>query len=99
MIRHVIIWDLKDDLSSEQKAESAAKIKRELEALDGVVGGLTEITVYTDMLPTSNGDIMLDCTLEDEQALAVYAEHPAHLAVKDYIGGVTKSRKCVDFKL
>lgn len=99
MIKHIIIWDFNDTLSSEEKAESAAKIKKGLEGLVGVVEGLREVTVYTDMLSTSNGDIMLDCTLEDEEALAVYAEHPAHLEVKAYIGTVVKSRKCVDFKI
>jgi hypothetical protein len=99
MIKHIIIWDFNDALSSEEKAESAAKIKKGLEELVGVVEGLREVTVYTDMLSTSNGDIMLDSVLEDEAALAAYAVHPAHLAVKDYIGTVVKSRKCVDFKI
>jgi hypothetical protein len=99
MIKHIIIWDFNDALSFEEKAESAAKIKKGLEELVGVVEGLREVTVYTDMLSTSNGDIMLDSVLEDEAALAAYAVHPAHLAVKDYIGTVVKSRKCVDFKI
>lgn len=99
MVKHVIIWDFSDTLSEGEKAESAARIKKGLEDLVGVVEGLREVTVYTDMLSTSNGDIMLDCTLEDERALALYADHPAHIAVKNYIGTVVKSRKCVDFKI
>jgi hypothetical protein len=98
MIKHIIIWDFIDTLSAEEKAEAAVKIKNDLEGLLGVVKGLREITVYTDMLSTSNGDIMLDSTVENEEALAEYAVHPAHVAVKDYIGTVVKSRKCVDFK-
>lgn len=99
MVKHVIIWDFNDTLSEGEKAESAARIKKGLEDLVGVVEGLREVTVYTDMLSTSNGDIMLDCTLEDERALALYADHPAHIAVKNYISTVVKSRKCVDFKI
>lgn len=97
MVKHIIIWDFNDTLSASEKEESAAKIKKDLEELVGVVEGLREVTVYTDMLSSSNGDIMLDCTLEDEKALAVYADHPAHVAVKNYIGTVVKNRKCVDF--
>jgi hypothetical protein len=99
MIKHIIIWDFKDGLSDGEKAESAAKIKKDLEGLVGVVEGLKEVTVYADMLPTSNGDLMLDSVLESEDALANYAVHPAHVAVKDYIATVVKARKCVDFKI
>jgi hypothetical protein len=99
MVKHIIIWDFKDSLSDEEKRESAAKIKKDLEGLLGVITGLREVKVYTDMLSASNGDILLDSTLDDEAALEAYAVHPAHVAVKDYIGTVVKSRKCVDFKI
>lgn len=97
MVRHVIIWELKDELSAEQKAEAAAKIKSDLEALKGVIEGLEEIKVISEPLATSNGDVMLDSLFTDEAALAYYADHPEHVKCKGYIGGVTKSRKCVDY--
>jgi hypothetical protein len=99
MIKHIIIWDFKDALTADERAESALKIKNDLEGLIGAVDGLREVKVYTEMLSTSNGDIMLESVLDDEEALAAYAVHPAHVAVKDYIGTVVKNRKCVDFKI
>lgn len=97
MLKHIIIWDFKDDLGEQEKAEGAMKIKNDLEALVGKIEGLRQVTVHTDMLPTSNGDIMLDSTFDDEKALAFYADHPEHVKVKGYIGNIVKSRKCVDF--
>jgi hypothetical protein len=97
MVKHIIIWDFKDGLTADERAQAASVIKNGLEGLIGVVDGLREVRVYTEMLSTSNGDIMLESVLDDEEALAAYAVHPAHVAVKDYIGTVVKSRKCVDF--
>lgn len=97
MVKHIIIWELNDELSAEQRKEAAARIKSGLESLKGVIDGLTEITVNTELLPTSVGDLMLDSTFADEAALAAYAVHPAHVAVKEYVATVVKSRRCADY--
>lgn len=99
MVRHVIIWQLKDELTEAEAKEAKASIKEGLEALVGVVPGLKEVHVYTEGLPTSNADIMLDSVCEDEAALAVYADHPEHVNIKDnVIVPVVKSRVCMDFE-
>lgn len=97
MVKHIIIWELNDELSAEQRKEAAARIKSGLESLKGVIDGLTGITVNTELLPTSVGDLMLDSTFADEAALAAYAVHPAHVAVKEYVATVVKSRRCADY--
>ena len=81
MVRHVIVWTLKDEYSAEEKETIKKGIKEGLEGLKGVVPGLLEITVTTEGLPSSSGDLLLDSVLEDEQALKAYAVHPAHVAV------------------
>lgn len=97
MVKHVIIWDFKDELTAEQKKEAAARMKEGLEGLKGVVEGLVSIKVNTELLGTSNGDIMLDSEFVDEKALAYYADHTAHVKVKEYVHTVVKARKCVDY--
>lgn len=100
MIRHVIMWQLKDELSGMEEKEAKTAIKQGLEALVGVVPGLKEVHVYTDGLPSSNADIMLDSLCEDEDALKVYADHPEHVKVRDtIILPAVKSRVCMDFEV
>ncbi len=99
MVRHVIIWDLRDELDEMQRAEAKKRIKASLESLAGVIKGAKEIKVYTDMLDTSDGDIMLDSLFENKAALAYYADHPEHIKVKEYIGTVVKQRKCADLEI
>lgn len=100
MVKHIILWQLKDELSPEEKAAVIAGIKTGLEGLAGIIPGLREIRVNTGALPTSNAEVMLDATLEDAAALAAYAVHPAHVAVADSkVRPYTKMRVCMDFEL
>ena len=97
MVKHVILWKLKDDIAD--KASVKAGIKAGLEGLKGVVPGLVDIRVITDGLASSNADVMLDSTLADEAALKAYAVHPAHVAVADSkVRPYTQVRMCLDFE-
>ena len=100
MVKHVIIWKLKDEFSDCEKADIKKGIKSSLEALMGVVPGLLDIKVITLPLLGSNGDVMLDSTFENEQALHEYASHPAHVAAADnFVRPYTATRSCMDFEI
>ena len=100
MVRHVILWTLKDQYSGAQMEEIKAGIKEGLEGLKGQIPGLVDIKVYTNGLSSSNTDLMLDSTFENEEALKNYATHPAHVAVADNkVRPFTASRNCLDFEL
>lgn len=101
MVKHIILWKLKSELTPAQKQEAAKAIKEGLEGLQGQVPGLVDIHVQTDgRLESSNADIMLDCTLESEAALQGYAVHPAHVTVANgVVRPNTELRTCLDFEL
>lgn len=100
MIKHIILWKLRSELSAAEKREKAQAIKQGLEGLKGQVPGLIDIHVQIDgRLESSNVDIMLDSTLESEEALKGYAVHPAHLAVANgVVRPNTELRSCLDFE-
>ena len=97
MVKHIILWELKE----EHKADAVkADIKEGLEALQGVIPGLLEISVQIEKLPSSNADVMLYSVFENEAALKNYATHPAHVAVADgKVRPFTKTRMCLDFEV
>jgi len=99
MVRHIILWTLKDELSAEEKAEAKKNIKAGLEGLKGKVPGIIEIKVHTEGLPSSNADIMLDSSFENEDALKGYAVHPEHVSVaENIVRPFSKTRTCLDFE-
>ena len=100
MVRHVILWQLKEEYNDEEKREIKAGIKEGLEGLVGKVPGLIEVHVHTEGLASSNADLMLDAVLENEEALKGYAVHPEHVAIANSkVRPYTMSRTCLDFEI
>ncbi len=100
MIKHVILWTLKNEYSEEEKAQIKLGIKQNLEGLLGKIPGLSEIKVNIDGLSSSNADLMLDSTFENVEALKNYAVHPKHVHVADtYVRPFTATRSCLDFEI
>ena len=100
MVKHIILWQLKDELVGEEKEAVKAGIKAGLEGLAGQIPGLIDICVQTKGLSSSNADVMLDSTFVDEAALKTYASHPAHMNVADTkVRPFTKTRACLDFEI
>ncbi len=101
MIKHIILWKLRSEMSVSEKQEAAKAIKEGLESLQGQVPGLVDIHVQIDgRLESSNADIMLDSTLKSEEALKGYAVHPAHVAVANgVVRPNTEIRTCLDFEI
>ncbi len=98
MVKHIILWQLKDEFTPEQKADIKAGVKEGLESLKGKIPGLIDIHVQIDSLESSNADMMLDSTFEDEASLKGYSVHPEHVKVADSkVRPYTKSRSCLDF--
>lgn len=98
MVKHVILWKLKDDVAD--KVAVKMGIKSGLEGLKGVVPGLVEIVVRTEGLASSNADVMLDSTFESEAALKGYAVHPSHVAVaNEKVRPFTQTRLCLDYEM
>lgn len=98
MIKHVILWTLKE-MSDAEKKTVKADIKTGLENLKGKIPGLIDIKVNTEGLPSSTADLMLDSTFESVEALKNYAVHPEHVAVADgKVRPFTAHRACLDYE-
>lgn len=100
MVRHVIIWKMKSELSIEEKTSVRADMKKALEGLVGVVPGLKEMNIVVNPLASSNGEVMLDSLMESEEALKNYTVHPAHVEVADtYVRPFMEVRMCIDYEV
>ena len=100
MVKHVILWVLKDEYSDSEKEDIKRGIKEGLEGLAGKIPGLIDIKVNTKPLPSSNCDVMLDSTFEDVKSLEGYSANPIHVGVA--VGKVrpyTASRTCIDYEI
>ena len=101
MVKHIILWTLNPELPEEEKQTVKEGIKAGLEGLVGKVPGLIDVKVnISGRLASSNADVMLDSTLESEEALKGYAQHPEHIAVANSkVRPYTVQRACMDFEV
>lgn len=96
MVKHIILWKLKDEYNNISVKQG---IKDGLEGLMGKIPGLLEISVQIDSLESSNADVMLYSVFENETALKEYATHPEHVFVADtFVRPFTQTRLCLDFE-
>lgn len=100
MVKHVILWKLKEEFSATEKETIKNGIKEGLESLQGKIPGLVDIKVNINGLSSSTADLMLDSTFEDEAALKGYSVHPEHVAVADSkVRPYTAVRSCLDYEV
>jgi len=97
MVRHIVLWRLKESANGRGKAENAAEIKRLLEGLDGKIPGLLKLEVGFDFSRTpESSDLLLYSEFDSRAALDAYQVHPLHEAVKPFIMAARDERRLID---
>ena len=98
MATHVVMWNFKSDVAPEDKPKLLAEMKEPLEALVGQVPGLLKVQFITAPLPGTTHEMALVREHSDPGDIAVYASHPAHIAVADAcVRPYTCDRACLNF--
>jgi len=99
MITHIVMWKLKDEAEGNGKEENFAVIRDRLEALLPVIPELKSIHVYRNVNPTDkNADVVLVTAFDSLEDLNVYATHPEHVKVGQFIASVTSARYAIDYR-
>lgn len=98
MVKHIVLWNLNENMSPEEKRAAGEKMKSLLEPIKEKVPGALDIQVVTQKLDSSNRDIALISTFETVEALQAYQTHPDHVAAGGYVRSVTCNRSCMDYE-
>lgn len=100
MIRHIVMWKLKDYAEGADKATNINKVKDLLNSCADLVPGMLklEVGVPASGLETTC-DVVLYTEFADAAALQAYQDHPDHVAIKPFIGAVRQERHCMDYEL
>ena len=78
MIKHVNLWKFRESLSPEEKDSVRQGMKEAFERLPGVIPGMIDCVIRTELGPKSNADCMMECTFENMEALDAYRGNPLH---------------------
>ncbi len=100
MIKHIVMWKLKDKANGLDKAGNARAMKEKLEALRGRIPGLLELEVGLDFSASEGScDVVLYAALASRQALKDYQAHPEHQAILPFVREAVSERRLVDYEL
>jgi len=99
MIKHIVMWKLKDSLNGETKSEMISNVKSILEDLKSKINVIIEIEVGINFNPSeAASDVVLYSTFKSREDLDIYQKHPDHLKVAGYISEIRTDRTVVDYE-
>lgn len=100
MIKHIVMWRLKEEAGGQTKYDNAVKFK---ELLEGLVGKIDELVALEVGLNMEEGDGASDMVLYSEfksmDDLKKYSVHPEHVKVVAFGKSVVSERRVVDYEV
>ncbi|MGL5317698.1 MAG: Dabb family protein [Bacteroidales bacterium] len=97
MIKHIVMFQLKELDTPEAKEAKLQEIKKGLEDLVGKVPTLISMVVGINCNPAEKYDLTLISEFESMEALEEYVVHPDHVAIGAVIRECLRARACVDY--
>jgi quinol monooxygenase YgiN len=100
MIKHIVMWKLKEHANGASKAENAVLVKELLDACRESVPGILrfEAIVAQDGLE-STCDVVLYSEFASRAALEAYNEHPLHQRLKARVAPLRDERHSFDYEI
>jgi len=99
MIKHIVMWKLKDFAEGARKSENAQNIKLQLEGLKNKIKEVSSLEVGININDSASSyDVVLYSEFANLEDLKKYQNHPEHVKVGDFIIKVRLDRKVVDYQ-
>jgi hypothetical protein len=100
MIKHIVLWRLKEFAEGSIKQGNILKVKEMLEDMRGKIPGMLKLEVGLNSESSdSASDISLYTEFESRAALDAYQIHPVHMKVKEFLPLVRSERRVVDYEV
>jgi quinol monooxygenase YgiN len=99
MLRHIVMWKLKEQAEGADRATNARRLKELLDACAGLPGVIKFEVALAQPGLEATYDVVLYSVFRDKAALDAYQNHPQHLAMKPFISAVRQERQCMDYEV
>lgn len=101
MIRHIVMWKLKEEAEGASREKNAEKLKLILEGLKANIEEIKNVEVGIQ-INEDNGealDVVLICDFENDLDFRMYTRNPHHKKAVKFINSVIDQRYYVDYKM
>ncbi len=100
MIKHIVMWKLKDFAEGASKSENAQNIKVQLEGLKNKIKEVRSLEAGININDSADSyDVALYSEFASLEDLKRYQHHPEHVKVGDFIIKLRLDRKVVDYQV
>ena len=98
MVKHIVLFRLKEDLAQDEKESVMERFKTAIEALPAYIPAIRRIFVGLNMNPDEQWEICIDSEFDTPDDVKAYAAHPRHLAAASILEGYKQDRACTDYE-
>ncbi len=98
MVKHIVLFKLKDEVPEAEKLVVMNKFKEAIEALPAVIPVIRKIEVGLNTNPGETWHIALYSEFDNLDDVKFYATHPLHVAAGKIIAEAKESRACVNYE-
>lgn len=97
MVRHIVIFKLKEEIDAQKRKEVMENFRDGIVALPAVIDYIRDIRVDFNINADEACDICLTSTFDSLEDVKAYSVHPSHKAVQGGLKPYVAVRSCVDF--
>lgn len=101
MIRHIVMWKLKENAAGANKKKNAKKLKLILEGLKTNIEEIkaVEVGIQINDDHKDSLDVVLICDFETDLDFQMYTRNPHHKKAVAFIESVAEKRYFVDYNV
>lgn len=100
MIKHIVLFRLKESALGKSKDENMQELKVRLESLQAKIPIVKSLEVGMNIGESASAsDIAIYSEFDDMQALEEYRIHPEHVKIVEFIDKVCSERRVADYEV
>lgn len=99
MVKHIVLFKLKEETPTGEKLEVMNKFKQAIETLPSVIPFIRKVEVGLNINPAEQWNIALYSEFDTLDDVKAYSVHPAHVAAARLLADVKENRSCVDYEV
>lgn len=98
MLTHIVMWQFKDEAEGKTRAQNCVFIKEMLETLPSKIPFIRSLEIGINEYASSmSADMVLISEFDSKEDLDLYAVHPEHVKISEYVAKVRSNRMVCDF--
>ena len=98
MVKHIVMFKLKETLAADVKVQVMNDFKAAIEALPATIPFICRVFVGLNLNPAEQWDICLESEFDSLDDVKAYSVHPDHVAAAGILKDAKADRACVDFE-